>query len=330
MSCAPVCPQGAPVLPPVLLPLCGCVEAHLLQRLQPVQCACSLSTIPPPLPPPPRAIPLPIPRLPALPPLDAPRLPTLSQPRPPSTQPPALRSTLQPQVSGDPRGFDLTGDGERWEAAGGDEISEAGEFATVSVGRALPACLPASALLEANGRVFLLQPLDTPVCIPTIPPPPPPAGAVRQVGGRAWAGSREPGVGAGAGGWAPVLARCRGCTPFVCRDPCVQLRASAANALCVLACAAVLGPRCVRGHLAVRRQPTDRGSQPSPTPCVHFSASVYQACSLKSRMHPTRPHTPRRAVGEPLEGPAEVGARPGARGPRLRRGHRHGRAAGHQ
>ncbi|PSC75152.1 CDP-Ethanolamine:DAG ethanolamine phosphotransferase [Micractinium conductrix] len=35
------------------------------------------------------------------------------------------------QVSGDPRGFDLTGDGERWEAAGGDEISEAGEFATV-------------------------------------------------------------------------------------------------------------------------------------------------------------------------------------------------------
>lgn len=36
-----------------------------------------------------------------------------------------------PQVSGDPRGFDLTGDGERWEAAGGDEISEAAEFPTV-------------------------------------------------------------------------------------------------------------------------------------------------------------------------------------------------------
>lgn len=35
------------------------------------------------------------------------------------------------QVSGDPRGFDLTGDGERWEAAGGDEISEAAEFPTV-------------------------------------------------------------------------------------------------------------------------------------------------------------------------------------------------------
>lgn len=35
------------------------------------------------------------------------------------------------QVSGDPRGFDLTGDGERWEAAGGDEISEASEFPTV-------------------------------------------------------------------------------------------------------------------------------------------------------------------------------------------------------
>ncbi len=35
------------------------------------------------------------------------------------------------QVSGDPRGFDLTGDGERWEQAGGDEISEANEFPTV-------------------------------------------------------------------------------------------------------------------------------------------------------------------------------------------------------
>lgn len=34
-------------------------------------------------------------------------------------------------MSGDPRGFDLTGDGERWEAAGGDEISEAHEFPTV-------------------------------------------------------------------------------------------------------------------------------------------------------------------------------------------------------
>ncbi|KAL4436887.1 hypothetical protein ABPG75_004026 [Micractinium tetrahymenae] len=42
----------------------------------------------------------------------------------------ALESVTS-QVSGDPRGFGLTGDGERWEAAGGDEISEASEFATV-------------------------------------------------------------------------------------------------------------------------------------------------------------------------------------------------------
>ena len=34
------------------------------------------------------------------------------------------------QISGDPKGFDLTGDGERWEAAGGDEISDAAEFPT--------------------------------------------------------------------------------------------------------------------------------------------------------------------------------------------------------
>ncbi|KAI7846211.1 hypothetical protein COHA_000281 [Chlorella ohadii] len=42
----------------------------------------------------------------------------------------ALESVTS-QVSGDPRGFDLTGDGERWEQAGGDEISEANEFPTV-------------------------------------------------------------------------------------------------------------------------------------------------------------------------------------------------------
>lgn len=42
----------------------------------------------------------------------------------------ALESVTS-QVSGDPRGFDLTGDGERWEAAGGDDISEASEFPTV-------------------------------------------------------------------------------------------------------------------------------------------------------------------------------------------------------
>ena len=38
--------------------------------------------------------------------------------------------TVLLQISGDPKGFDLTGDGERWEAAGGDEISEAAEFPT--------------------------------------------------------------------------------------------------------------------------------------------------------------------------------------------------------
>ncbi|KAI3425926.1 hypothetical protein D9Q98_007898 [Chlorella vulgaris] len=42
----------------------------------------------------------------------------------------ALESVTS-QVSGDPKAFDLTGDGERWEAAGGDEISEASEFSTV-------------------------------------------------------------------------------------------------------------------------------------------------------------------------------------------------------
>lgn len=42
----------------------------------------------------------------------------------------ALESVTS-QVSGDPRGFDLLGDGERWEQAGGDEISEANEFPTV-------------------------------------------------------------------------------------------------------------------------------------------------------------------------------------------------------
>lgn len=39
--------------------------------------------------------------------------------------------TVTNQVSGDPKGFDLTGDGEKWESAGGDEISEASEFPTV-------------------------------------------------------------------------------------------------------------------------------------------------------------------------------------------------------
>ena len=58
----------------------------------------------------------------------------------PALLPPAAPRPSHQQISGDPRGFDLTGDGERWEAAGGDEISEANEFPTVR--RTTPCCCP--------------------------------------------------------------------------------------------------------------------------------------------------------------------------------------------
>lgn len=60
----------------------------------------------------------------------------------PAPHPPAA------QVSGDPKGFDLTGDGERWEAAGGDEISEAAEFSTVLYDKWVEVLGPAAESLE--------------------------------------------------------------------------------------------------------------------------------------------------------------------------------------
>jgi hypothetical protein len=103
-----------------------------------------------------------------------------------------------PQVSGDPKGFDLTGDGERWEAAGGDEISEAAEFPTVLYDKWVEVLGQAAEGLEWE-----------------------PA----QGGGGAGPGGSGPGVGAGTGGggaggapgygWRPCLHA------LTCRAPCL-------------------------------------------------------------------------------------------------------------
>ena len=164
---------------------------------------------------------------------------------------PALASP--PQVSGDPKGFDLTGDGERWEAAGGDEISEAAEFPTVRR-RAAPALLPAEQSAGGSSRhdaaasalCLCRVGIDSPparslglgpwAACPRRSPArsrrlgpaaascPAPAGSVREVGGGAGPGGRKPGVGARAGGaLAQLLLRAA--------NPLLRLAASPASSL---------------------------------------------------------------------------------------------------